>query len=59
MAVMGRKKQGVKQLIELRRAQTKELAEQQRQKTREMEKPVSEEEHQKRIKMLKEMGILK
>lgn len=56
---MGRKKQGVKQLIELRRAQTKELAEQQRQKTREMEKPVSEEEHQKRIKMLKEMGILK
>ena len=56
---MGRKKQGIKQLIELRKSRERNLEEQQKKKAKETEKPITQEEHEKRIEMLKSIGILK
>ena len=56
---MGRKKQMIKQLIDNSRNKTKELGEKQRQKYKELQKPINEEEHEKRVEMLKKLGILK
>jgi hypothetical protein len=59
MAVMGRKKQMVKQMIDNRRSAETDLIKQQREKDKEKEKSISEEEHKKRLETLKNLGLLK
>lgn len=52
---MGRKKQMVRQMIENRRAETRELDKLSREK--EKKDDISEEEHNKRLEMLKNLGL--
>ncbi len=59
MAVMGRKKQMVRTIILNRRSKEKESIEGERRKSEEQIKSVSEEEHQDRLKKLKEIGLIK
>lgn len=56
---MGRKKQMVRQMIMNQRNQTKENGEQSREKSKELKNKIDEEEHQKRIEMLKTLGLMK
>ena len=57
MAVMGRKKQMVAHIINNRRARLSKMDKEMRDSDK--EKEISEEEHKKRLRLLKEMGILK
>lgn len=55
MAVMGRKKQMIKRIILNRRSKEKGLNSYRQEEIKERE--ISEEEHQRRVKLLSEMGI--
>lgn len=59
MAVMGRKKQMVRHIIETNRSKTKEEGEKSREKAKESQKEIDEQEHNKRVEMLKGLGFLK
>lgn len=60
MAIMGRKKRAVKQGWNALNKQMEEKAKREQQKFEEKnKKEITEEEHKKRLKMLKEIGILK
>jgi SHS2 domain-containing protein len=59
MAVMGRKKQGVANLIAYRRSKVRDEVNKLKEKAKEKEEEITPEEHERRIKALKEMGILK
>lgn len=56
---MGRKKQMVKQLIENKRAQLRKIVNEEKERMEEKAKEISEEEHQKRLQRLREIGLLK
>jgi len=57
MAVMGSRKQMVRRLIENQRSKSKEREKLERQRIK--DEPLTEEEHQKRLKILKDMGLVK
>lgn len=56
---MGRKKQMVKRMMENIKIMKRELSVEEKKKMEEQKQQVSAEEHQRRLKMLKEMGVLK
>lgn len=56
---MGRKKQMVRTIILNRRSKEKESIDEERKKSEEQIKSISEEEHQDRLKKLKEIGLIK
>ncbi|MBS3090172.1 hypothetical protein J4433_00190 [Candidatus Pacearchaeota archaeon] len=57
MAVMGRKKQMIANIIRGREIRVNKAIQDQREK--EKGKEISEEEHQKRLNLLKEIGVIK
>ena len=61
MAVMGRKKQMVKQMIEFNKGKYRDINQKQQEKNKESDKHkmVADEEHKKRIELLKNIGLLK
>lgn len=59
MAVMGSRKQMVRRIIENRRTLSKEEEAELKRKQEEANKPISEEEHIKRIQKLRDLGLIK
>lgn len=56
---MGSRKQMVRRIIENRRSMTKEEEEELKKKREEANKPLSQDEHEKRINLLRQIGVLK
>lgn len=54
---MGRKKQMIANIIRGRQIRLNKSIQEQRNKEKEQEKETTEEEHQKRVKLLQEIGI--
>ena len=59
MAVMGRKKQMIANMIAGRGMRINKALQERKEKEKDGGKEISEEEHQKRLNLLKEAGILR